>query len=184
MPSTCDSCTGASRRLRPLERLGRPGEASRGGGGRGRARACQRVPGVIYDVRPMSLSAGLLGAGCGRQLDRQAGLPPGPPSPLPIPLAPALRLGPRPPGGGLLCLPSSLCHSLPFYLSVFLPFLVSMSLHTHGLCLCRLQPSLDRALSCPSAFPWPSPISLALPMSPPLLVSIFPSLSVSPTLSH
>lgn len=48
-------------------------EASRGGRGRGRARACQRVPGIIYDVRPMSLSAACLGlAASSSWTDRRA----------------------------------------------------------------------------------------------------------------
>lgn len=57
----------------PRRRLGRPVEASRGGRGRGRARACQRVPGIIYDVRPMSLSAACLGlAASSSWTDRRA----------------------------------------------------------------------------------------------------------------
>lgn len=81
VPSTCESCTGARRRLRPLGRLRRlgvgcagRGEAGRGCGGRGRARACQRVPSFIYDVKSMSLSAGLLGDGCAWGLDPGADL--------------------------------------------------------------------------------------------------------------
>lgn len=66
VPSTCDSCMGASRRLQQPGRRGRRGL-------RGRARACQRDPSFIYDVRPMSLSAGLLGASCGQRLDRELG---------------------------------------------------------------------------------------------------------------
>lgn len=90
VPSTCESCTGARRRLRPLGRLRRlgvgcagRGEAGRGCGGRGRARACQRVPSFIYDVKSMSLSAGLLGGWlCLRVGPRGRPPPPGPPSPL------------------------------------------------------------------------------------------------------
>lgn len=44
------------------------------------ARACQRVPTFIYGVRPMSLSAGLLGDGCGWGLDPRAGFPLSPPA--------------------------------------------------------------------------------------------------------
>lgn len=72
-PAPAIFCTGASRRLRPRRRLGRPVEPSRGGRGRGRARACQRVPGIIYDVRPMSLSAACLGlAASSSWTDRRA----------------------------------------------------------------------------------------------------------------
>lgn len=64
---------GSQQEAASRRRLGRPVEASRGGRGRGRARACQRVPGIIYDVRPMSLSAACLGlAASSSWTDRRA----------------------------------------------------------------------------------------------------------------
>lgn len=135
----------------------------------------------------MSLSAGLLGAGCGRQLDRQAGLPPGPPSPLPTPLARALRpvLGTASWLTPSRTPPISLhpCHSLSLYLSVFLPFWVSVSPHTWSLSppAAALSPPLPFLSLC---------VSLAVPccFGPPHsslshLVSIFSSLPLSLSLS-
>ena len=179
MPSTCDSCTGASRRLCPLGRLGRPGEAGRGGGGRGCARACQRVPGVIYDVRPMSLSAGLLTADCGQRLDRQAGLPPGPPGPLPNQRAvlSGLSWGLAPPPQSHLEFSVSLHLSVTHSLSLFLSFCLSWFLRPYTPSVsvppCSGSPSLDplHFLGCPSL------LSLSLYLS--LLASIAQSLSLS-----
>lgn len=69
------------------------------------ARACQRVPSFIYGVRPMSLSAGLLGDGYGWGLDPRAGLPLGPSSSLHVAPEHSLRLIGAPPLG--LCLLSA-----------------------------------------------------------------------------
>lgn len=69
---------GASRRLVRWGLWGGQGEAARGSGGRGCARACQRVPIIIYDGEPMSLSARpaqSCSGRCGWRLDGQAGLP-------------------------------------------------------------------------------------------------------------
>lgn len=129
VPSTCESCTGARRRLRPPGRLGRPGVgctrrgAGRGCGGRGRARACQRVPSFIYDVKSMSLSAGLLGDGCAWGLDSGAGLHLALPAhSLSYPSFSQVYLGD--PTLGLCLLPVSLnlCHPLSQSLFLFLHF--------------------------------------------------------------
>lgn len=71
---------GSQQAAASAKEAGEAGGGQQGRQGLGCARACQRVPRVIYDVRPMSLSAGLFGADCIQQLDRQASLPPGPPS--------------------------------------------------------------------------------------------------------
>ena len=159
---------------------GRPGEAARGSGGRGCARACQRVPGIIYDVRPMSLSAGplrLLRAGGGWRLDGQASLPPGPPGPLPIhpAVVPPRRVTSdcEPPFISLsLTLFPCVCLSAFFW---FLrPYVPSVSV-----------PSCSGSLSIspPSAPPWPSPwLSLSLYLS--LLASSSQCLPCALQLSH
>lgn len=163
---------------------GRPGEAARGSGGRGCARACQRVPGIIYDVRPMSLSAGplrLLRTGGGWRLDGQAGLPPGPPGPLPIHPAvlSGLSWGLSLPAESLriVSLLSSLCHPLSFPVSVFLPFLVSASLRPQRLCPFLFWLPLHLSTLC---------ISLAVPRgfhSPCICLSQPPALNVCLALS-
>ena len=149
---------------------GRPGEAARGSGGRGCARACQRVPGIIYDVRPMSLSAGplrLLRAGCGWRLDGQAGLPPGPPGPVPIHPAvlSGLSWGLSLPSESLriVCLLSSVTHSLSLCLSFCLfGFCVPTSPASLSLPVLAPSPSLQplHRLGRP---PW---LSLSLYLSP------------------
>lgn len=79
------------------------------------ARACQRVPSFIYGVRPMSLSAGLLGDGCGWGLDPKAGLPLGPPSPLLVTPEHSVRLilGTPPPLVCACCLSPFLSFTFP-----------------------------------------------------------------------
>lgn len=165
---------------------GRPGEAARGSGGRGCARACQRVPGIIYDVRPMSLSAGplrLLRAGCGWRLDGQAGLPPGPPGPLPIHPAvlSGLSWGLSLPSESLriVYLLSSVAHSLSLCLSFCLfwflrPYIPSVSV-----------PSCSGSLSIspPSAPPWLPPVAFAPPVSVSLCLYLLTSALVSPAFS-
>lgn len=183
VPGTCDSCTGASRPLRPQGRLGRPGKASRGGGGRGRARACQRVPGFIYDVRPMSLSAGLLGG----WLQPAAGPTGRPPTwssrPTPCPMGPCWGLS----HGVML-------HLVSLHLSLFLCVYVSISL---SLCPQGFCPTLIRPFppgltpfaftypASPSLHPWPRlshpciflPFSFSAPCSVCLCVSSPPALA-------
>lgn len=104
------------------------GQGGRAVGGRGCARACQRSPGIVYDVRPMSHPGRpafrLLRAGCGWRLDGQAGLPPGPPGPVPIHPAVYSQACPGtvPPLRVTNCLLPFICHSLSFPVSVFSAF--------------------------------------------------------------
>jgi hypothetical protein len=168
VPSTCDSCTGARRPLRPQGR-GR----GWGVGGRGRARACQRVPSFIYDVRPMSLSAGLLGAGCG--------LPPGPPQPTPHPGGSGCRLLGTVPWG-----PSSWTLSATLPLSLFV--LVVHSYASWSFSVPRSPRSISHLIQ---AVPLPCPVSICAPPSSPPCLSLclcvslsHQTLSLSLSLSH
>lgn len=129
----------------------------------------------------MSLSASLLRAGCGQRLDRQAGLPPGPPGPLPIQQAVYSQACP----GGLPLPLRATSNSLSpfislsltlfpcFYLSAFLGFCVptppvslslpALALHLSSLCIslavshCFLSPSICLSL--------PPSLSLCLSLS-------------------
>lgn len=139
----------------------------------------------------MSLSASLLRAGCGQRLDRQAGLPPGPPGPLPIQQAVLSGLSwglAPPPQSHLEFSVSSPFISLSltlfpcFYLSAFLGFCVptppvslslpALALHLSSLCIslavshCFLSPSICLSL--------PPSLSLCLSLS-----SSFSSASLS-----
>lgn len=143
------------------------GEARGGRQGRqglGCARACQRVPGVIYDVRPMSLSSGLFQADCIQQLDRQASLPPGPPSHCPYHWL--MLPGPVSFGFSVILFPC-LC------LSAFL-----------GFCVPTSPGSVRPPNSIPSSeSPWLSPMPLTLAASPVYPPHLSVSASVSLSLS-
>lgn len=168
VPSTCDSCMGASRRLLRLGRRGRPAGAA---GAPGRARACQRDPSFIYDVRPMSLSAGLLGAGCGQRLDRELGPPTWLLSPAPGPAVGVVPLGPTP----LHVVSATVsCVSLPSLASLSLS---PGSLSLLGPCLHRPFPSEPPGLSPPSPCPLMSAsLALSQDLSPSLFFSALPHL--------